>query len=98
MSMTLLQALKELRDMACTGTIPFDDLGICASVKMLTGNYSVSKLQQLWKDWKYHSGDDDYPVVGEDHWIDTKNLWEGRDLELRLSLINHMINKLEGNV
>ena len=40
-------------------------------------------------DWEFFSGDNSVPIKG----YDEGNLWEGEQLELRLSLIDHLIDK-----
>ena len=48
-----------------------------------------------FKSWKYCSYDVDYPVLGEDVYIATKNFWVGEQLELRLDLVKHLVNCYE---
>lgn len=90
--MTLLQALKQLRDMA--PNVPDNALGICHNL-IAVGYNDTLILKTLWEDWEDYSGDRRYPVLGLEAFMGNENLWTGEQLTLRLSLINHMINKLE---
>jgi hypothetical protein len=44
------------------------------------------------KDWEHFSGDDSLPVPHEPG----VPLWEGTQLEYRLSLVAHLIHKIDG--
>ena len=48
-----------------------------------------------FKSWKSYSGDEDYPVLGQDVYYETENLWIGEQLELRLDLVKHLVNCYE---
>jgi len=95
--MTLLQALKQLRVMAASGCVPDTKEGICLNVYNLCGKYYLAKQRKLQSGWQYHSGDDYFPVAGLWEFFCSPYIkkWQGEQLDLRLSLINHMINKLE---
>lgn len=93
--MTLLEALKKLRDDACTGNISWRGIGICAN--LITTYPSRKLLLTHFTDWPQSSGCEIYPIGGEKE-FDSGDLWTGESLNKRLSLINHVINKIEGIV
>lgn len=87
--MTLLQALKELRVMAATGSEGLSGVGICGNLYFILhvgGAYSA--VNEAMEDWVHNKNGfvPNNADIGK---------WEGANLNYRLSLINHMINKLE---
>jgi hypothetical protein len=57
--------------------------------------YDVLRIFSV--DWEHFSGEHLYPISGEKVYNHPKSLgkhWEGEQLELRLSLIDHLIKKL----
>ena len=70
------------------------DYGICGNIwKNLSFEHEIDA--QHFKSWKSYSGDEDYPVLGEDVYNETYNLWVGEQLELRLDLVKHLVNCYE---
>jgi hypothetical protein len=80
----------------------FPDYGICFNLSNAqsqelgnfervadSSGYDIVEKNSL--DWEFYSGINCYPVPEED----SKNKWEGKQLEYRVSLINHIISKLE---
>lgn len=99
----LIDALKELRDRACTETVPRRAHGICQNSRFLVPEpfleeeafrYHQKRAIESWP-LIYSKGNTTYPIGGSSEFLDNWNLWEGDSLYLRLSLINHMINLLE---
>ncbi len=102
MTMPLLEALKTLRNMAVSGNVPFALTGICNNLWRLSACEDC-EMKALFSNWHLDSGYSGFPIPGgHDFYLDTKNihrnLWQGDQLNYRLSLINHMINKIEGIV
>lgn len=89
--MELLDALLVLREQAVAGDIDSPEYGICFNLYELTGEGSLSYdfVGDNCEDWEHFSGEIDYPI--KDYCAG--NLWEGEQLELRLSLLNHLITK-----
>ena len=48
-----------------------------------------------FKSWKSYSGDVSYPVLGQSVYYETDNFWIGKQLELRLDLVKHLVNCYE---
>jgi len=98
--MPLLEALKTLRNMAVSGNVPDEYFGICWNAKFFANSEIGSEAYELCADispsWQYFSGSEICPIpkrkLAETH------KWQGGQLNYRLSLINHMINKIEGIV
>lgn len=90
---SVLQQLKDLKELALDGSVENPDLGVCDNIRIsIDCEYFIS--------WPLYSGDDTFPVFDKNngtistpykqyHMID--NLWEGRQLELRLDLLDHLI-------
>ena len=83
--------------------------GICAKVAHeLTGepyfdNLSEkdrAKIKKLFASWPKFSGDEVYPIPAprkgsssHDYYMHDEKLWKGRQLKLRLELLEHMIRE-----
>ena len=50
---------------------------------------------QHFESWKHYSYDVSYPVLGKRVYDETENFWIGRQLELRLDLVKHLVNCYE---
>lgn len=89
--MELLDALLLLKEKAVTGSVVYPNYGICSNLYSLTDSddLSYNLVRDNCEDWKYFSGDVNYPI--KDYHLG--DLWEGEKLELRLSLIDHLIIK-----
>ena len=65
---------------------------ICQKVGDLWTGYKV--VSKFSKTWEHDSGEDAYPVSGEEIWDqgldDTLFWWTGEQLELRMSLLEHI--------
>ena len=69
-------------------------LSICSNIwNNLSFGHEIDA--RYFKSWKSYSGDEDYPVLGEDVYNETYNLWVGEQLELRLDLVKHLVNCYE---
>lgn len=70
--------------------------GICYLLSLML-NYDVySFVKENCSDWEFFSGDCDYPVSGKEAFLYNNrhfDLWKGEQLELRLSLIDHLLSK-----
>lgn len=89
--MELLDALLLLREKAVTGVVDYPNHGICSNLSRLTDSYDFPYyfVKDNCEDWQNFSGDTSYPIEG----YDLGDLWEGRQLRLRLSLLDHLIAK-----
>lgn len=90
--MKILDALLVLKEQAVTGGVDKPSYGICYNLFNLTDsiNLSLDFVADNCEDWEHFSGDVDYPIEG---YNDDCDLWEGEQLELRLSLLDHLITK-----
>jgi len=69
-----------------------DWLGICYNLSYVFERFEAYRLVAIASQgWEHHTGYVDYPVSGHN----LGNLWEGKQLELRISLINHLIARIE---
>jgi len=75
------------------------NIGICYNIKH--GAYYYY-LRDMWADWEHYSGVTSYPVPSTNksknakrYYATTHNLWRSKQLELRLSLIDHLIMKID---
>lgn len=89
--MKILNALLALKEQALSGSVNEPLFGICRNLSSLTGCSweSYSFVSSNCEDWEYFSGDSAYPIVG----YDEEPMWEGEQLVLRLSLLDHLIAK-----
>lgn len=56
------------------------------------------RLRVLFRGWKHHSGNEDYPVE-DDRSVAAYNFrWEGVNLDKRIDLMQHTIKKLEASI
>lgn len=100
----LLAALKELRDLACVGKVPFRKYGICGNLAVLLDfnnafAWARDFVECAAETWALSATDLIHPVEGSKKaYITNNQKWSGKSLNRRLSLINHCINQLEGNV
>ena len=70
------------------------DYGICGNIwKNLSFEHEIDI--QHFKSWKFYSGDEDYPVLGQGIYDKTENFWVGKQLKLRLDLVKHLVNCYE---
>tara|TARA_R110000796_G_scaffold150666_2_gene267344 strand:- start:15 stop:356 length:342 start_codon:yes stop_codon:yes gene_type:complete len=80
----------------------FPDYGICFNLsnaqfqelrkfERVTDNSGYDIVEENSSDWEFCSGIEHYPVPE----VGSKDKWKGKQLEYRVSLINHIISKLE---
>lgn len=70
---------------------------ICENLYILTDHlcFAYSCVEKFSKTWEHYSGEDSYPVSGEEIWDeglfdDPSFWWTGEQLELRMSLLEHI--------
>lgn len=68
--------------------------GLCGNIcHNLSYRHDVDT--QHFKSWKHYSYDEEYPVLGKGAYNETENFWIGKQLELRLDLVKHLVNCYE---
>lgn len=94
-----LAALRRLLNEVRSGHFP--PYGICAYIDKYVASqdhYEYVDLWPLWMDWEHYSGEA-YPVPGgfeAYHHVESPcDRWRGVQLAYRISLIEHLIKKLE---
>lgn len=89
--MEILDALLVLKEQAIKGCVDHPDCGICYNLAGITEEpvLSYDFVKDNCCDWDFFSGLFDYPV----ELSNDCDLWEGEQLELRLSLLDHLIIK-----
>ena len=96
MSLTLLKALRRLRDDGPEDTWA----GICGNLPYPVHSDHIERLDALFKSWPKFSGDSAFPVPGVDGMTPLcafayiPNCWEGEYGALRRELLDHCINEL----
>lgn len=91
---SLQQLLKDIEG----NSIQYRQNGVCCNLEDYTEDYGVCAYDFIsanCKDWENYSGDSSYPIKGSVGKFYLENLWEGEQLQLRISLIHHLINKCE---
>lgn len=94
--MEIKEALLEIKENVVNGNTKKYDFGVCSVLYQLSASNCYAFVNTNCIDWKHFSGNMYYPVSGEDVWlVHAKNhtLWKGEQLELRLSLIDHLLTK-----
>ena len=94
--MEIKEALLEIKENVVNGNTKKYRFGLCSVLNQLSTSNGYLFVNTNCFDWKYFSGDVAYPVSGEEVWLvhaDNGSLWEGEQLELRLSLIEHLLTK-----
>ena len=62
---------------------------ICQKTDKFWLGYKV--VSKFSKTWEHYSGDDSYPVSGEEVWNEVSyEWWKGEQLDLRMSLLEHI--------
>ncbi len=92
MKQRLIDSLLELKTQALNREIKSKYTGICFNWKEIlsySGVYDI--VENFQQDWLYRSGDPQFPVL---HSVGF-GLWEGKNLEMRLSLIDHILKRLD---
>lgn len=87
----ILDALLLLKEDAVKGCVDEPRYGICYNLYKITGEFNVSYnfVEDNCSCWEHFSGDIVYPIDR----CSGEPLWEGKQLELRLSLLDHLIAK-----
>lgn len=99
-----LEALKRLRDLVSLGDpmlLPRPSAGVCDNFLALRkGRGLPVPLYSLFRTWPLGSVTLYwyFPIPGYTEHLVMGTLWVGEQRDLRLSLINHLINTFEGNV
>lgn len=96
--MDILVALYTIKDLAENNEIDelmFLDYGVCCALNLLGSDEGCKIVKSMCQDWEYFSGNALFPVGGLQEYKNTSNLWEGDHLKYRLSLLKHMIEKVE---
>lgn len=69
------------------------DTGLCNHISRRL----VPRFQTYAQSWRHYSGDIDFPIGGKGvflHHVKRRTLWEGKQLLLRLDLINHVKHQI----
>lgn len=75
-----------------------EDLGICYNLEKHLWDWGARHslgydfVKKYAKGWEHHTGVEDYPVPINSNGY---TLWEGKYLQLRLDLCQHMLKKLD---
>ena len=88
------EALIELRDEAVGGNVFNTRYGICYNLMNKIEDCVFLFVSINCEDWEFYSGRTSYPVV-EPYRYYGGCYWVGEQLELRLSLIDHLIKKCD---
>lgn len=90
----LINSLNVVKQAALSGNIKETTAGICLNWTEELGCdvFGYVLVEQLAQSWEHYSGEMDLPIVG---CYTTDKLWEGVQLELRLSLIEYILKRLE---
>lgn len=95
--MEILDALLVLKEQAVKGCVTDNRIGICGNLDiMINGSNSDSFCTYVFvsdncSDWQNFSGSISYPISP----VTDCGLWEGEQLKLRLSLIDHLVAKAQ---
>lgn len=88
----LIHTLNEVRQQAVLGILIEPDYGICKNwCEMLDDACSYDLVEELSVGWEHRTTSYCYPVPDDER----LGLWEGVNLEMRLSLIDHILARLE---
>lgn len=89
----LIDSLNVVKQEALNGNIVWISHGICSNWgdKLDFNGLAYDIVEDLADGWEHHSGIKHQPIAGYG-WY---NNWEGEQLELRLSLIDHILKRLE---
>lgn len=88
----LIGTLNDVRQQAILGILTEPDYGICKNWKeILDDACSYDLVEELSVGWEHRTTSYSYPVPDDESFC----LWEGVNLEMRLSLIDHILIRLE---
>ena len=92
----LIDSLTVVKEKALSGEYKNSSVGICGkwTDMLLDDKYGIGYdlVSVFSPSWGYYSGESYLPIVGD---YTHDNLWEGKQLKLRLSLIDHILKRLE---
>ena len=90
---SFIKVLKEIIDGDLTWVDT--DYGICFNLSELSekGDWTIGYnfVEENCSDWPMYSGNSEFPISG----YDDRTNWQGEQLELRQSLAQHLLIKLE---
>ena len=88
----LNDSLEEVNQQAISGNLIESECGVCFNWSNILDNDVTYKLVSTFSiDWEHSTLDSKYPVPEDE----SLELWEGVNLEMRLSLIDHILKRLE---
>lgn len=88
----LIDSLNEVRKQAVLGIIIQPYVGICMNwCRMLEDDFSYDLVVNFSIDWEHRTNCYSCPVPDDE----SLGLWEGVNLEMRLSFIDHILKRLE---
>lgn len=88
----LIDSLLELKTQALDNKVQQESVGICLNWADILGNNLTYKLVYIFQqDWFCRTGHPHYPVPNSVN----VGLWEGKNLEMRLSLIDYILKRLD---
>ena len=88
----MIDTLNEVRQQAVLGILIEPDYGICKNwYEMLDDVFCYDLVSEFSRSWEHRTTCYSYPVPDDE----TLGLWEGVNLEMRLSLIDHILVRLE---
>lgn len=89
---TLIDTLLVLKQQAELGNILKPNYGICKNWKeILNDEFSYEIVGEFSTDWEHKTTSYYYPVPDDESF----ELWDGVNLEMRLSLVDHILKRLE---
>lgn len=92
----VIRALQRVRRKAVAGEYRAYMGGVCCRLRVELGACVDDLIEAGLADWPLNSGENGFPVPGgADTYFDGTPRWSGKMLGYRLSLIDHLIGKLE---
>ena len=88
----LIDSLNEVKQQALSNSIYEPDCGICLNWAVTAKCSITYDLVEMYSvEWEHSSLNQSFPVPHNSGY----RLWEGVNLEMRLSLIDHILKRLE---
>lgn len=88
----LIDSLTVVKEKALSGSIIEEYYGICKKwAEEIEDTITYNLVETLSIGWEHHTNCTEYPVPD----IEDLGLWESDNLALRLSLIDHILKRLE---
>lgn len=88
----LIDSLTVIKELALSGSIIEEYYGICKNwSEEIEDTITYNLVEKLSIGWEYHTQCTEYPVPDNED----LGLWESDNLALRLSLIDHILKRLE---